>query len=658
MNTNPNMVIESLGVYLPPNSKSTTEILAGCKRKVLFPLEQITGIKSRRVAEGEFSIDLALKAVKDCLAHSSLNPEDIDLLICCNISRYDAPNTFSFEPTTAIRVSRELGFGSALTFDVSNACAGVFTGLYLAESFLRSGSTRNAMVVSGEYITHLAQTAQKEMNGFLDPQLASLTIGDSAIAMTLSLGESAEVGFQDLELYTLGKYSRYCVAQIANGPGGGAKMSTDSSRLSAVAIGEAAAHGVEMQRRGGWPPDIVDHFIMHQTSERTLKEGMERINRHYGRPICTPENTIFNLETRGNTATTSHLIAFYDHSKTGRIKAGDTVVFSVNASGLTMGGARYLCDDLPERLKTSARNKGVSSKVEPRIRFQDSCIVESIGIADRITVLQNETLPMAVSAAENCLKNSKYHRSQIDVLIYSGVYRTDHVCEPAIAAMLAGDLAMNDHRQADSSGRTLCFDVLAGAAGTLKSCCIATRLIQSGRAKRVMIVATEVASNTSLAIGPTGSAMILVQGQGTTGFWDFEFRDFPEAHLQSVVVCDLSVPGGEIKATQSPKLEASYVEKLQDLACAYLEKRAIDPKDIKLLLAPQISPTFLTELAKGLGLLHAMIDVTVPEQDLFTSSFPYALSAAKERGRAEKGDLALCLAAGSGIQVGCALYRF
>src|SRR5437016_9603722 len=76
-----NTIIESLGVYLPPKVVSTEDVLRGCKHKILFPLERLTGIQSRRMAgETEFSIDLARKAIEDCLVNSKYNPEHVDLL--------------------------------------------------------------------------------------------------------------------------------------------------------------------------------------------------------------------------------------------------------------------------------------------------------------------------------------------------------------------------------------------------------------------------------------------------------------------------------------------------------------------------------------------------------------------------------------------------
>ena len=118
-----NTIIESMGVYLPPKAVSTREVLQQCYKPVNFPLEQLTGIKTRRMAgETEFSIDLAKQAVANCLANSRYYPEDIDLLICCNISRCDGPNFHvPFEPSTSMRLKQHFGFTNALVFDVSNA---------------------------------------------------------------------------------------------------------------------------------------------------------------------------------------------------------------------------------------------------------------------------------------------------------------------------------------------------------------------------------------------------------------------------------------------------------------------------------------------------------------------------------------------------------
>ncbi len=189
-------VVESLGCYLPPREVTTEQVLADCRVKLDFPLKRMTGIHARRMAgDTEFAIDLAARAVADCLARSAHGPLDIDLLICCNISRFDGPNhRLTMEPTTAARLRAQFGFSNATAFDVSNACAGTFTAIHLVDTLLREGVIRRAMVVSGEYITHLTRTAQREIESFMDPRLACLTLGDSGMAMILEQAPSQRRG--------------------------------------------------------------------------------------------------------------------------------------------------------------------------------------------------------------------------------------------------------------------------------------------------------------------------------------------------------------------------------------------------------------------------------------------------------------------------------
>src|SRR5262249_38524672 len=127
-------------------------------------------------------------AVADCFANSRYNPEDIDLIICGSISRGNAPLKFWFEPTNSFLLQRRFGMHNAVAFDITNACTGLFTCMYIAESFLKTGMMRRALVVSGEYISHLILTTQKEIESYMDSRLACLTVGDAGAALILEMG--------------------------------------------------------------------------------------------------------------------------------------------------------------------------------------------------------------------------------------------------------------------------------------------------------------------------------------------------------------------------------------------------------------------------------------------------------------------------------------
>ncbi len=251
------------------------------------------------------------------------------------------------------------GFINALAFDVTNACAGTFTALHLVDVLLRQGVIRRAMVVSGEYITHLTVAAQLEIDSFMDPRLACLTLGDSGMAMILEQAPNPGVGFQEIDLYTLGKYHDLCVAKASAHPHGGAIMFTDPVKSAAVTIKEAVRHCLEALQRNRWAPEELKWLIMHQTSEVTLDGAIREINRAAGKQIAQRGNTVFHLAQRGNTATNSHFLAVREHIDTDKIAAGDKVFFAVSGSGQVVGSALYVFDDLPSR-GVATRRKGMS----------------------------------------------------------------------------------------------------------------------------------------------------------------------------------------------------------------------------------------------------------------------------------------------------------
>ena len=341
----------NIGVYLPPKQVTTEEIIKGCRNEVRIPLERLTGIRSRHMAgEDEFAIDLAAKAIQDCLDHTDAAPEEFEILICCNISRYDGPRLVSYEPSTAAVLKKRFGLANAVAMDLSNACAGMWTGVYLVDALIRTGAVRRGLVVSGEYISYLATTAQKEIVDYLDPQIASLTLGDAGVAVELRLSPSPAVGFHDIELYTLAQYSRDCIAKPSDQTHGGAAMYTNAVKVSSAVVPHAAKHAEQILRRNGHKVQQYQHIIPHQTSRLTMNDSIKSVAGEF--PIDLESRLINNLTHRGNTATTAHFLALRDTMQEGRIQSGDEVLFLISGSGQTTGTALYTCDDLPDRIRS------------------------------------------------------------------------------------------------------------------------------------------------------------------------------------------------------------------------------------------------------------------------------------------------------------------
>jgi len=567
-----NTVIESLGVYLPKQELSSEKILSMCESDLSYPLERVTGIQSRRIAaEDEYSIDIAKKAVQVCLDRSRYGPTDIDMLICCNISRYDAPgHRVSMEPNTSIKLKSSMGFDRAIAFDVSNA------------------------------------------------------------------------------------------------------LHTQSKKLHHVAIEASARHVAHVLERAPWHQQEPDHVIMHQVAKPAISQLAQRINDCLGTGLCSQGNMVNNLAQRGNTSTTTHFLALWDGIHDGSIQSGDSVLFTVQASGITLGTALYTVDDLPDRIRRPQPRKprkGVEpanrsmrflNKQWPRIGF------ESIGTTSLQVANTADSIDNAVLAAESCLSSSEFDRSQVDLLIHAGVYRSEFLLEPAMAAIIAGKLELNADAVSDQGNKTFAFDVFNGSVGFLNACHTAVAMIRSQQARTVMVVASEIdhhADNPeadSVGVCEAGSAMILCgSDQARSGFGPITFKHFPE-HLGRFSTCIENTSGSpQLQIMRDPFLEQIYVDCAVQAVAEFLKQINLNLNQVSRIIAPQISDAFLNQLSASLDATPQQV-VRVPHnvKNLYTSSIPFTIEHAFDHHLVEEGDIALIVEVGSGVQVGCGLYYF
>ncbi len=674
-----NTIIESLGTYLPPRVVTSEEIIQGCSTPLRFPLARLTGIKTRRMAgETEFSLDIAKKAVADCLANSKYNPEDIDLIVCGNISRCNTPGLqFMFEPNTAVQLQQHFGFINAIALDVSNACTGLFTAAYIIDSFIKAGLIRRGIAVSGEYISHLVLTAQREIESFMDSRLACLTVGDAGAAFIMERSPNKKVGFHEFEMYTLGRYSEACIGKATEREHGGGIMYTDAVTVSAVNMKQAVSHAGLILERSQWQKDAFQHIIVHQTSHTTINDVPREINNYFGQEICKPESVINNIAERGNTATTTHMIAVMDNIRNNRIQSGDNAIFGITGSGATIGTALYTFDDLPDRIRRREAGTYTPQKITTQGKFtsrlpsERRVRVESIGTIPAEAQVEKKTLPLIEAAAQKCLAASAYEKGDIDLLIYSGVYRDDFLCEPAVAALVDGMLGINDDIETQQDKKTFALDMLNGALGTLNACYTAIAMMQSRKIKNALIVTSEIENNREKSpdelagIAETGSALLLDESpDGKIGFGNFVFKSFTD-YMNTFGSRSIIRNGKTIMHFErDPKLERYYIQCIQETIQELLALEQLTLEQIKVILPPQISTDFITALSDKLEVRRdRFVDVHTQQaeytqKDLFTSSLPYALEYAQAQHMVKRGDIGLIINVGSGIQVGCASYYF
>ena len=70
--------------------------------------------------------------------------------------------------------------------------------------------------------------------------------------------------------------------------------------------------------------------------------------------------------------------------------------------------------------------------------------IDGVGTAPVVQSAPRDAVGLAVQAATACLDNSGVDPAALDLILYAGVYRDDFIAEPAIAALVAGELGIND----------------------------------------------------------------------------------------------------------------------------------------------------------------------------------------------------------------------
>ena len=338
--------IESVGAEVPERVVTTAEVMASTRHHTNVDLERLTGIRQRHVcSDGEDSYTLAVGAARDCLRHSRWNAADLDMLINTSITRYHGGLRHRWEPPLSLYVKEAIGASRAQSFDLSNACAGMMSGVLLLHDFIRRGAIRRGMVVSGEYISSLTVNAAKKIRWIGSPQLASLTLGDAGAAVIVEEGEDPEDAISVAGFVTLSEHSRLCLGSPSSlGPG--ASMSTRARAIHRAAIEEAPPLLKEALDASGLDFGQIDWVIPHQTSARAIERGTKEIAERLG---VSPKNVVVTVDEYGNTSSTTHFVALRKYLREQRFTRGERVMLISFASGLEVGVVIFPVGELLER---------------------------------------------------------------------------------------------------------------------------------------------------------------------------------------------------------------------------------------------------------------------------------------------------------------------
>ena len=283
-----------------------------------------TGIKQRRkAAPGEYTSLFAVRAARQAIERARLDPSEIDLLLCATVT----PDQIL--PSTGCIVQAELGAHNAAAMDVVAACSGFLYGVSLADSMIKTGQVRHAVVVGAEILTQYVD--------YTDRQTCVL-FGDGAGAAVLGPTDGNR-GILASKIRSDGRYEEQLYS-----PGGGTRKKPTAETLAAgdhffkmkgnelfkVAVRSMAEISREVLERAGVKSDEISLFIPHQANQRITEAVAGRLN-------VDMSKVYSNIAVHGNTSSASIPIALDECVEAGRIKEGDLVLMASFGGGVTWG---------------------------------------------------------------------------------------------------------------------------------------------------------------------------------------------------------------------------------------------------------------------------------------------------------------------------------
>lgn len=269
-----------------------------------------TGIKNRRIAIGEDTSDLALKAAQNAIEKNNYDTSKIDLIIVATFT----PDYKS--PSVASLVQAKLGLNDQeiTAFDINAACTGFIYALNVATKMLASNQYRAALVIGAEVISKVTDYQDRNTCVLFGDGAGCVIIEPTyehkpAYFYTSSKGDLDKILYVDQYIHMDGQ-KVYAFASKA----------IESTILKLLDFDKSEVGEIET-------------IIPHQANIRIIQSASKSLK-------IPMENFFVNIEMYGNTSAASVAIALDEYVNENSDHDGQTVFLVAFGAGLTWGGAR------------------------------------------------------------------------------------------------------------------------------------------------------------------------------------------------------------------------------------------------------------------------------------------------------------------------------
>ena len=313
--------ITGTGSYLPPRKLSNADLVAELAAKGLETSDEWiverTGIRARHfVEDGVFSSDLAFEAAKNALQAANRTAQDVDLIIVAT----STPDMVF--PSTACILQNKLGANGGIAFDMQAVCTGFVYALSVADSMIKTGAAKCALVVGSEVFSRILD--------FKD-RTTCVLFGDGAGAIVLEASDTP--GILASDLHADGKHvGILCVPGHVSGGvvSGDPVLKMDGQAVFKLAVGVLEDAARAALTKAGKTEKDIDWMIPHQANIRIMQSTAKKLKLPMDKVIVT-------VDQHGNTSAASIPLALDYGVRNGKIKPGQTLLLEGVGGGFTWG---------------------------------------------------------------------------------------------------------------------------------------------------------------------------------------------------------------------------------------------------------------------------------------------------------------------------------
>jgi len=313
--------ISGTGSCLPPRRLTNADLVTqlagqGVESSDDWIVER-TGIRARHFADaGVNSSDLALIASQRALQAAGVDVKDIDLII---VGTSTPDMVF---PSTACILQGKLGAHGGAAFDVQAVCSGFIYALTIADAMIRAGSATKALVIGAEVFSRILD--------FKD-RTTCVLFGDGAGAVVLEA--SAEPGILATDIHADGKHTDIlCVPGHVSGGQvlGDPLLRMDGQAVFKLAVGVLDETARAVLSKADKTAADVDWLVPHQANIRIMQSTARKLKLPMDKVVVT-------VDQHGNTSAASIPLALDTAVRSGRIKAGQTLLLEGVGGSFTWG---------------------------------------------------------------------------------------------------------------------------------------------------------------------------------------------------------------------------------------------------------------------------------------------------------------------------------